>query len=59
MIGVIEAPERKGFYLNELRTLGIVPKKTNEFNDEKELESLVTAVKEGMLQDYKNACMTE
>jgi hypothetical protein len=44
------------YWLGELRSLGLSPDKTNEFNDEKELENLAEIIKQAMLQDYGIAC---
>lgn len=43
-----------GYWLNDLRSLGIEPTKKNELNDQ-ELENLVNNVKDSMFQDYKTA----
>jgi hypothetical protein len=40
---------------NELRSLGIDCKRTNEFNDKDELQTLANAIKEVYFQDYKTA----
>jgi hypothetical protein len=44
------------YWLDELRSLGISPDRTNEFNDEKELGNLAEILKQAMLQDYGTAC---
>ena len=44
------------YWLEELRSLGLSPDKTNEFNDEKELGNLAEIIKQAMLQDYVTAC---
>lgn len=44
------------YWLGELRSLGLSPDKTNEFNDEKELGNLAEIIKQAMLQDYGTAC---
>lgn len=45
--------ERYGWWINELESLGIGVKKTNEFNDLKEIRSLAESIKQGFYQDYK------
>jgi hypothetical protein len=47
--------ENENYLQNELITLAIECKRKNEFNDEDELEALVTAIKEVYFQDYKTA----
>ena len=44
-----EHPERYGWWINELESLGIGVKKTNEFNDLKEIRSLAEIIKTGIL----------
>ena len=39
----------------ELNSLGIQCKRINELNDEKELQTLATAIKDVYFQDYKTA----
>ncbi len=46
---------KKGYWQNELDSLGIEPKQKNELNDDEELESLADIIKEAMFQDYKVA----
>jgi hypothetical protein len=46
---------KKGYWQNELDTLGIEPKQKKELNDEEELENLADIIKEAMFQDYKIA----
>jgi hypothetical protein len=48
-----EHPERYGWWINELESLGVGVKKTNEFNDLKEIRSLAEIIKQGFYQDYK------
>jgi hypothetical protein len=45
--------ERYGSWVNELESLGIGVKKTNEFNDLKEPRGLTEIIKQGFYQDYK------
>ena len=40
---------------DELRSLGIEPKRHNELNDDDELENLADIIKLSMYQDYKTA----
>jgi hypothetical protein len=47
--------KEKSYLQNELSSLGIECKRTNEFNDKEELEALATAIKEVYFQDYKTA----
>ena len=46
---------KNGYWLNELDSLGIEPKRKTELNDEEELENLVDIIKQAMFQDYKVA----
>ena len=48
-----EHPERYGWWINELESLGLSVKKTNEFNDLKEIRSLAEIIKQGFYQDHK------
>ena len=48
-----EYPERYGWWINELESLGLNVKKTNEFNDLNEIRSLTEIIKQGIYQDYK------
>jgi len=41
--------------IDDLRSLGIDPRRMNELNDEKELEELADNLKQSMLQDYRTA----
>ncbi len=52
---------KKGYWQNELGSLGIEPKqKKKEFNDNKEeLENLADIIKQAMFQDYKMAYSEE
>lgn len=47
--------DRYGWWLNELNSLGIVPKKTNELNDKQEISDLSENIKQILYQDYKTA----
>jgi hypothetical protein len=47
---------RKNEYLkNELKSLGIEPKRKNHLNDDEELQNLSDNIKQAMFQDYKVA----
>jgi hypothetical protein len=46
---------KNGYWLNELDSLGIEPKRKTELNDKKELENLADIIKQAMFQDYKIA----
>ncbi len=51
---------KKGYWHNELDSLGIEPKqKKKEFNDDEELENLADIIKQAMFQDYKMAYSEE
>jgi hypothetical protein len=43
------------YWLNELDSLGIEPKRKTELNDKEELENLADIIKQAMFQDYKIA----
>jgi hypothetical protein len=49
-----EHPERYGWWLNELYSLGITPNKVNELNDIKEISNLTENLKQCYYQDYKS-----
>jgi CRISPR/Cas system endoribonuclease Cas6 (RAMP superfamily) len=50
-----EQRNRKGYWDNELESLGIEPKRENELNDKEELEDLTENIKQTLYQDYKTA----
>jgi hypothetical protein len=50
-----ERPDKNGFWDNELRSLGLVPKRKNELNDKVELQTFADIIKQAMYQDYKIA----
>ena len=51
---------KKGYWQNELDSLGIEPKQKKELNDNKEeLENLADIIKQEMFQDYKLAYSEE
>lgn len=49
-----EHPERYGWWLNELHSLGVTPNKTNELNDINEISNLAENLKQCYYQDYKS-----
>jgi hypothetical protein len=48
-----EQPEKEQWWLNELESLGISSKKTNELNDKKEVSDLTENIKQALYQEYK------
>ena len=50
-----EFPDKKDFWENELKSLGIEPRRQNELNDKEELQALAEIIKEVYFQDYKTA----
>ena len=51
-----EVCKKKGYWQNELKSLGVDAKgKNHELNDSEELKNLVDALKLSMYQDYKTA----
>jgi hypothetical protein len=50
----IEYPKRYGWWINELKSLGIAAKKVNELNDLKEISNLASNIKHALIQDYNN-----
>jgi hypothetical protein len=54
-----EHPERYGWWINELESLGLSVKKTNEFNDLKEIRSLAEIIiskETGIMELVINIC---
>jgi hypothetical protein len=47
--------EKEEYWQNELKSLGIEPKRQNDLNDKEELEALAEIIKEVYYQDYKTA----
>jgi hypothetical protein len=47
--------DKKGYWLNELVSLGIQPKRKNDLNDKEELKALADNIKQVYYQDYKTA----
>ena len=50
-----ERPYKKEYWQNELKSLGIEPKRQNELNDKAELQALAETIKQVYFQDYKTA----
>jgi hypothetical protein len=50
-----ERPDKKEYWQNELKSLGIEPRRQNELNDKEELQALAEIIKEVYFQDYKAA----
>ena len=46
---------KKDYWDNELRSLGIEPKRKNDLNDEEELAALADNIKQVYYQNYKTA----
>jgi hypothetical protein len=46
---------KKEYWQNELKSLGIEPKRRNDLNDKSELEALAEIIKAVYYQDYKTA----
>jgi hypothetical protein len=46
---------KKEYWQNELKSLGIEPKRQNDLNDKAELEALAEIIKAVYYQDYKTA----
>jgi hypothetical protein len=50
-----EQVDKKDFWQNELKSLGLEQKQNNELNDKNELHHLADTIKQSMYQDYKTA----
>jgi hypothetical protein len=50
-----EHPDNKEYWQNELKSLGIEPRRQNELNDKEELQALAEIIKEVYFQNYKTA----
>ncbi len=50
-----EHVDKKEYLKNELKSLGIEPKRKDQINDNEELDSLSDNIKQAMFQDYKIA----
>ena len=53
MATMIEHPERYGWWINELESLGLRVKKINQFNDLDEIRDLAEIIKQDKYIDYK------
>jgi hypothetical protein len=53
MAAAREYLERYGWWINELESLRLSIKKTNEFNDLREMRSLTRIIKQSIYLDYK------
>jgi hypothetical protein len=47
--------DKKDYWENELKSLGIEPRRQNDLNDKAELEALAEIIKAVYYQDYKTA----
>jgi hypothetical protein len=47
--------DKKDYWQNELKSLGIEPKRQNELNDKEDLQALAESIKAVYYQDYKTA----
>jgi hypothetical protein len=47
--------DKKGYWQNELKSLGIESRRQNELSDKEELQALAESIKEVYYQDYKTA----
>lgn len=54
-----EWKDRDSYWISELRSLGIDPRKRNELNDAEELGSLADNIKKVLLVDYASAYDSE
>jgi hypothetical protein len=50
-----EHTDSKEYLKNELKSLGVEPKRKNQLNDNEELQNLSDNIKQAMFQDYKVA----
>ena len=57
ILGMIrkERKDSPDYWRNELKSLGIEPKRNNELNDNEELAALAENIKQVYYQDYKTA----
>jgi hypothetical protein len=46
---------QKSYLMNELESLGLTTIRLNEFNDARELSSLVRTIKESFLKEYRDS----
>jgi hypothetical protein len=50
-----ERSDKKEYWQNKLKSLGIEPRRQNELNDHEELQALAEIIKEVYYQAYKTA----
>ncbi|HJU34033.1 MAG TPA: hypothetical protein VJ695_02820 [Nitrososphaera sp.] len=50
-----EHTDDKEYLKNELKSLGVEPRRKNQLNDKEELQNLSDNIKQAMFQDYKVA----
>jgi hypothetical protein len=51
--------DKKEYLKNELKSLGIEPKRKDQLNDNEELQNLSDNIKQAMFQDYKHIVKKE
>jgi hypothetical protein len=52
-----EHPEKNGWWINELESLGVDTKdNTNELKDKQDNSNLVEAIKQSFMEEYKQTC---
>ena len=54
-----EHPERYGWWINELESLGLSVKKINEFNDLDEIRDLAEIIKQEKYTDYNTGYFSD
>ena len=54
MATIREHPQRYGWWINELESLGLSVKKINEFNDLDEMRDLTEIIKQDLYQHHKS-----
>ena len=59
MVALREHPERYGWWINELESLGLSVKKINEFNDLDEILDLTEIIKQDKYLDYKTDYLSD
>jgi hypothetical protein len=59
MVALREHPERYGWWINELESLGLSVKKINEFNDLDEIRDLTEIIKQDKYLDYKTDYLSD
>jgi len=50
-----EQKDKKAYWQNELKSLGIDSKRINKLDGDEELENLVDVAKQSMVKDYRKA----